>query len=99
MRHIPGAGLSLVALALASCASLGQTPEKVDTAANDAYVAIATAANAYEAQPGANIAKAENIKLQAWQALAVERNLYAVGKTGDLSALSALLIEAQALGH
>lgn len=87
------------AISLVACGHLAMAPERVDTIANDTYVAIAVAANSYEASPGADTARAEALKLQAWSALAVERHAYALGKSADLGPLTDLLKQAKALGH
>ena len=92
----------LCALALAACATsmVKQDAEKADTAASDAYVAIATSLNAYEGVAGANVAAAEGLKLKAWRALMTERQVYATAGTVDMSALAAIAAQAQALtGH
>src|ERR1700678_1532313 len=91
------------AAALAACSTISvkQTAEKADTDASLAYAAIATTLNAYEARAGvtpAQTAAAEALKLKAWEALAVERSTYALAGTVDLTALTALAAQAQALG-
>jgi|APFre7841882654_1041346.scaffolds.fasta_scaffold89013_2 hypothetical protein len=88
-----------LAFALASCAAqpIRMVSEKADTDAQLAYVTVATLVNAYEGRPGADIAKAEGIKLQAWKALVLERNAYALTGTVDLKALMDLVSQAKGL--
>jgi hypothetical protein len=71
--------------------------EKADVDANLAYVTVATLCNAYEQKPGADVAKAEALKLEAWKALALERSAYTVSGTVDLTALTALVVQAKSL--
>ena len=94
--------IGIAALSLTACAStnLTQTAEKADIAASDAYVAIATSLNAYEATVGANVPAAEALKLKAWQALSTERQVYAAAGTVDLTALTAIAADVHSLtGH
>ena len=92
------AAIVALVLLLAAC---GQTPkmlaEKGDTDASLAYVTIATLCNTYEARPGADIAKAESLKLEAWKALVIERQAYTLYGTVDLRALTALVAQARGL--
>jgi hypothetical protein len=85
---------------LSACASLkpAQLAEKADTDASLAYAAVASSVNAYEGVAGADAAKAEALKLKAWEALMIERQAYAAGQAVDLTALTALVAQAQALG-
>ena len=103
LASIALAGIIPLAL-LAGCATAGlkQGAEKADTDASLAYAAIATTINAYEARPGvtpAELANAEALKLKAWEALTVERQTYALAGTVDLTALTALAVQATALGN
>ena len=84
---------------LAGCATanLKMDAEKADTEASNAYVAIATTLNAYEAAHPDGTAQAEALKLKAWQALAAERQAYAAGQTVDLTPLTAILSDAKAM--
>ena len=89
------------AVCLVGCAT--GTPrmiaEKAMIDADLTYVAIAEVSGDYETVAGANIAKAEAIKLKAWKALIVIRHAYAIGAAFDASPLTALLADAKALGH
>ena len=92
------------AMSLAACGTTGgsltpaQTLEQGDTAASLAYAATATALNTYEAAHPEGKAKAEAIKVQAWNLLLQERALYAAGQP-IASVLSQLqTIEATAKG-
>ena len=92
------------AASLAACATtdVKRNAERADTAASLAYAAIATSINAYEGRTGvtpAQVAGAEALKLKAWEALAVERQTYALAGTADLTALNALAAQATALGN
>lgn len=89
-----------VALALCACTTTtgsspaltaAQVAEKVDTEANLAYVAIASALNAHEALPTttpAQRAADEATKLKAWRALQSERALYQAGMDASQVAAS-----------
>lgn len=95
---------ALCAASLAACSTtdVKRNAERADTAASLAYAAIATSINAYEARGGvtpAQVASAEALKLKAWEALAVERQTYALAGTADLTALTALAVQAKALGN
>ena len=92
----------LVAVAMVlSLAACGSNPkmlaEKADTDASLAYVTVATMVNTYEARPGADVAKGEALKLEAWKALVIERQAYALTGTVDLTALTALVTKAKGL--
>lgn len=97
------AALCLAACGTSTGVTLSQTAEKGDIAANDAYIAVATAVNAYETLPtttAAQIASAEaNIKVPAYKALLTERQVYDATKTVDLTALNGFLDQAKNLGH
>jgi hypothetical protein len=71
--------------------------EKADVDAQLAYVTVATLCNAYEQKTGADVAKAEALKLEAWKALAIERQAYALSGTVDLTGLTALVVQAKSL--
>ncbi len=94
---------ALCGLLLASCAStattVSQAAERADITASTLYAAVADAANAYELTAGADVAKAEALKLRAWKLLQDERAAYAAGQTFDLTALGQLVVQAQALGR
>ena len=90
-----------LAISLCGCANInpGQIAEKGDTDASLAYATVATLANAYETRPGADVPKAEALKLKAWKALTLERQIYfATGKV-DLTALNAFVLAAKNLGN
>jgi hypothetical protein len=92
------------AASLAACAATDarRNAERADTAASLAYAAIATSIDAYETRTGvtpAQVASAEALKLKAWEALAAERQTYALAGTADLTALNALAAQATALGN
>jgi hypothetical protein len=93
------AGALALSLCACSTANLRHVAEKGDTDASLAYAAIATTVNAYEARPGADLAKGEALKLKAWEALALERQVYAATGTVDLTALTTLVAAAKALGN
>jgi hypothetical protein len=86
---------------MAGCAhqSVAQVSERADTDAADAYVAIASLCNAYEAAKPTDAASAETIKRDAWAAFSVAHGAYLAGQTPDLTDLGALLIAAKALGE
>lgn len=87
-------------ICFSACANTSQLAEKADTAASDLYVAIAISLNSYENISGSNIVAAENLKMQAWQALATERQVYATAHTVDLSGLTAIASQVKTLtGH
>ena len=95
---------ALCAACLAACstAAVKRDAERADTDASLAYAAIATSINAYEARTGvtpAQVAGAEALKLKAWEALTAERQTYALAGTADLTALTALAAQAEALGN
>lgn len=99
-RTITAVALSL---ALGACATFtgsspAQVAEKVDTDAILAYTAIASSVNAYEAKAGADKAKAESIRTEAWSLLAAEHAVYKSGAVGDITALEALVAQAASLG-
>ena len=90
------------AAVLAGCSAMNaaRNAERADTDASLAYAAIATTINTYEARAGvtpAQAAGAEGLKLKAWEALMVERQTYALAGTVDLTALTALAAQANAL--
>jgi hypothetical protein len=92
------------AMSLGACstANVRQNAERADTDASLAYAAIATTIDAYEARTGVTPAQtdgAEGLKLKAWEALMVERQTYALAGTVDLTALTALAVQAKALGN
>jgi hypothetical protein len=95
---------TIIALILASCVSnnLKQGPERADTDASLAYAGIATAVAAYEARAGitpVQTASAEALKTKAWEALIAERETYALAGAVDLTRLTALAVQAKALGN
>ena len=102
MRAILLAAASALYLSGCSATSARMTAERGDTDASLAYAAIATSLNAYEARTGVTatqVASAEALKLKAWEALAVERQTYALAGTVDLTALAAIAAEAQGPGE
>lgn len=95
---------SALAAGLTACSTLDarQAAEKADIDASLAYAAIATAANAFEARAGvtpSQVVNAEALKRKAWEALTVERQTYALAGTVDLTALTALAVQAKTLGN
>lgn len=99
-RHFLTACAAVAALSVAACSSVGtpaQVAEKADTAASDAYVAIASSLNSYEQVPGANVAAAEALKLKAWQALLAERQTYATTGQVVLTAITAIVADVHTL--
>ena len=87
----------LGALALGACtttqlSTTAQVQEKAMIAADDLYVAVATAINGYVALPSttaAQAATANGIEVKAYNDLLVIRQAYAAGKAVDLSLLTA----------
>jgi hypothetical protein len=95
---------ALCAGSLAACSTMDvkRNAERADTDASLAYAAIATSINAYETRTGVTpvqTAGAESLKLKAWEALMLERRTYALTGTVDLTALTALAVQAKALGN
>jgi hypothetical protein len=102
MRRLLITVACVLPLAACSTTNLKQDAEKSDTDASLAYAAIASTINAYEACAGVTptqVASAEALKLKAWEALAAERQTYALAGTVDLTALTALAAQAKALGN
>ena len=102
MRPILLAAAAGLCLSACSTPSLKMAAERGDTDASLAYAAIATSLNAYEARAGvtpAQVASAEALKLKACEALAAERQTYALAGAVDLTALTAIAAEANALGN
>ena len=98
--------VACAAVLLSSCAATGglkgfhADAERADTDASLAYVAVASAVNAYEASPGVSPASrfsAEAIKVKAWAALGDVHAAYAAGQAIDLAPLQALVRQATAL--
>jgi hypothetical protein len=95
--------VSTLSISLMACANMGtpsQIAEKADTDALLAYAAIASSVNTYEKTPGLSvvqIASAESLKVQGWDALKIERNAYALGQAIDLTTLTNLATKAKAL--
>ena len=87
-----------VALTIVGCGSNPKMlAEKADTDASLAYVTVATVVNTYESRPDADMAKGEALKLEAWKALVIERQAYALTGTVDLTALTVLVTQAKSL--
>lgn len=84
----------LAALCLAACSTstvltVAQVNEKAMSEANDLYVAIATAMNAWALAAPAQAPAAMSIETKAWADLMALRTLYAAGQTVLLTALNA----------
>ena len=92
----------LVGGGLSGCATTGspaQVIEKAQITAEDLYVAIASALNAYEAANPGGVAKAEAIKMQAWTLLVKANQAAHIGQdlTPFIAQLQGLLTAAKAL--
>lgn len=76
-----------------------QTIEKAQITVEDAYVAVATAANAYEAANPAGTAGAEAIKVQAWNILVKANAAAKIGQdvTPYITQLQGLLAQVKGL--
>lgn len=84
--------LSLGACATSATTSVHQIAEKSDISAMELYAAIGTAIDAYEATLAvtpAQKARAEAIRVKAWDDLSALNSVYLLGQTVDLTTLLA----------